>query len=321
VKIALKRVTMKASIRVTLIVAAFTLMLAGQEAKGIFPRLKDPYLGQKPPGLTPEVFALGVVSSAAHEFACSFTPDGNEFYFTRRESRESPTLIMVTKCIDGAWTRPEAAPFNDTSARADAMSFEPMVTPDGRRLYFSSDRPLAAQVGAAGPPQLNIWYVERRGDRWGAPQSPGAPFNPMKTMYISMTREGTIYTMDISQGMGHDSIAVVKNTNGRYQAAERLGPPVNGGSPSMYPFISPDETFLIFASMRPGEKIDEVLLVSTRNADWSWREPRMIDLGLKAGTPCVSPDGKYLFFSGGERGKGDIYWVSVKIIEELRPKN
>jgi hypothetical protein len=36
----------------------------------------------------------------------------------------------------------------------------------------------------------------------------------------------------------------------------------------------------------------------------------------KAGYAMLSPDGKYLFFSAG----GDIYWVSAKIIEDLRPK-
>jgi len=53
---------MKASIHVTLIVAAFTLMLAGQEAKGTFTILKGPYLGQKPPGMSPEIFALAIDS-------------------------------------------------------------------------------------------------------------------------------------------------------------------------------------------------------------------------------------------------------------------
>jgi len=60
--------------------------------------------------------------------------------------------------------------------------------------------------------------------------------------------------------------------------------------------------------------------------------------------PYVSPDGKYLFFcsfrpnpppygkhrltymeikkllDGPGNGRGDIYWVSAKIIEELKPK-
>jgi len=291
---------------------AAVITSAAQER--VVTELTGPYLGQKPPGMTPEVFAPGVVSTGAHEFAGSFSPDGREYYFTRRESRQSPTLIMVTRCVDGAWTAPEPAAFNAPAAGPNAMSFEPMVTPDGRRLYFTSDRPRAGQTGPPGPPQLNIWYVERAGDGWGAPQDAGAPFNPMQVMYVSATRSGMIYTMDISKGPAGAAIAVMKPAASGYGAPERQGPPVNDGSPSMYPFVSPDESYLIFSRMRPGEAIDQVLFVSYRNADGSWGEPRALDLGMRAGTPCVSPDGKYLFFSGGERGKGDIYWVSAEIL-------
>jgi hypothetical protein len=40
---------------------------------------------------------------------------------------------------------------------------------------------------------------------------------------------------------------------------------------------------------------------------------------MPAGLPVMSPDGKYLFFTAGERGKSDIYWVEAKFLEDLRP--
>ena len=36
------------------------------------PILQGPYLGQKPPGLTPEVFAPGIVSTEHHEWGAIF---------------------------------------------------------------------------------------------------------------------------------------------------------------------------------------------------------------------------------------------------------
>jgi len=48
--------TIKALFRATLILACLTFMLAGQKVKETFPILKGPYLGQKPPGTTPEIF-------------------------------------------------------------------------------------------------------------------------------------------------------------------------------------------------------------------------------------------------------------------------
>jgi len=278
---------------------------------------QSPYLGQKPPGTTPQVFAPGIVSTDAHEFSCSFTPDGKEFYFTRSESMQSPTLIMFSKYIDGIWTPPSPAPFNDTSgARSGGMSFEPVVTPDGRRLYFSSDRPFPGQSGPGGPPMLNIWYVEREGDRWSEPKFPGPPFNPMKTMFISMTKTGTIYTADISGGMGKDRIAVTRLKDGVYQPLEILGAPVNLGPINQYPHVAPDESYLIF-SRRDAPGGAGALFISFRAPDGSWGEPRRIDLGpLSAGQGMISPDGKYLFFTAGERRKGDIYWVEAAFLKK-----
>ena len=293
------------------------LAIAGGFPAGTGQAARGPYFGQKPPGAVPEVFAPGIVSTAAHEFACSFTPDGKEFYFTRRETPRSPTLIMVSKYIDGVWTTPEAAPFNDqSSARPASMLFEPMVTPDGRRLYFSSDRPLPEQTGAGGPPMLNIWYVELEGNDWSAPKNPGPPFNPMKTMFVSMTKTGTIYTMDISEGMGREAIAVTRPVDGVYQPLEKLAAPVNVGTGSMYPYIAPDESYLLF-SRRVEQNAGNFLFVSFRKPDGTWGEPKAIDLGpLQAGQATMSPDGKYMFFTAGERGKSDIYWVEAFFLKK-----
>jgi WD40-like Beta Propeller Repeat len=275
-----------------------------------FPVLEGPYLGQKPPGTTPEVFAPGVVSTAEHEFSCSFTPDGNEFYFTRSDPTLKQNVIMVTKLQDGVWTEPAVVPFVE-----NLMSFEPLVTPDNKRLYFTWGKPIPGQPG----PPMNIFYVEREGDGWSAAKNPGSPFNPAKAMLVSSTMDGTIYTTDISEGPGKERIAVSHKVDGEYKTLDRLGPPINGETQSMYPFIAPDESYLVFISRRPAEKINSVLCVSSRNRDGSWGDPRTIDLGMKAGLPFVTHDGKYLFFTGGEQGKSDIYWVSAKILFDEKP--
>lgn len=104
----------------------------------------------------------------------------------------------------------------------------------------------------------------------------------MKAMYVTMTAAGTIYTTDISSGMGPERIA-------------------------------PDESYLVFAR-RIGRTRDSALMVSHRNPDGSWGEPRAVDLGMTAGAATVSPDGRFLFFSGGKPPAGDIYWVSASVL-------
>jgi hypothetical protein len=160
--------------------------------------------------------------------------------------------------------------------------------------------------------------VERKGEGWSDPINPGQFLNPNKAMCVSVTLDGTIYASDISRGPGTEGIAVARLIDGKYRNLERLAAPINVGAQDMYPYIAPDENYLIFASRRQSPPSSSGLFVSFRNPDRTWGEPRAIDLGLPAGLPFVSPDGKYLFSTAGERGKSDIYWVEARFLKERK---
>jgi hypothetical protein len=174
---------------------------------------------------------------------------------------------------------------------------------------------------------MNVLYVDREKDGWGKAKNPGFPFNPAKAMHISSTSDGTIYTTDISQGPGSERIAVSRIVNGEYQELERLGPPINGETQTMHPYVAPDERYMIYSSRKPSERASFELLISFRKPDGGWSQPKAIDLGMSAGLPFVSPDGNFLFFTGAERaqsagagpGKSDIYWVSTQAIVQRTP--
>ncbi|MBN1211119.1 MAG: PD40 domain-containing protein [candidate division Zixibacteria bacterium] len=275
------------------------------------PELTGPYLGQKPPGTVPEVFAPGIVSSEAHEFSSCFSPNGKEFYFSRRHPDLNETVVMVSTLFEGVWTEPVVAPFVKKQ-----FSFEPWVTPDNKKLYFQSGVPIPGQTG----PPMNVLYVEREGDGWGEATNPGPPFNPAQAMHISSTADGTIYTTDISGGMGSECLGIIRKVDGKYLKLEKLGPPLDKLKQSMHPYIAPDESYIIFGSRQPGQQFTNVLYFSYRKADGGWSEPKEINLGINAGLPFVTGDGKYLFFTSGEQGKSDIYWVSIRILDKLKPK-
>jgi len=162
-------------------------------------------------------------------------------------------------------------------------------------------------------------YVERNKKGWGEVKDPGVPFNPGKTMHISATTDGTIYTTDISGGMGSEALGIIKKVNGEYEKLEKLGLPFNNVEKQQHPWIAPDESYIIFTVRRPGQDPVSVLFCSFRNKDGKWSEPKELKLGINAGQPFVSFDGKYLFFTSGEQSKGDIYWVSSKIIVRMIP--
>ena len=63
-----------------------------------------PYLGQKPPGSTPEVFAPDIVRSEHIEGGNTFSPDLKKFYFNRRGGNIKIIRCMSlnTKIINGS---------------------------------------------------------------------------------------------------------------------------------------------------------------------------------------------------------------------------
>ncbi len=290
--------------RSVLVILSIFLLTASLHAQEL-PVLKGPYLGQNPPGMTPEMFAPGFVSTDAHEFSCTFSPDGNEFYFARAFGKFRKKYVMVTKNVNGSWTEPEKCltQFNNEN-------FEPHITHDGQKMFF-----MGFNTSGGGPhPIIDLYYVERKDSAWGEPKRMEKPFNPGKSMFASTTMEGIIYTSD-AEKMG---IARSLPVNGEYQDYEDLGAPISIKGFNAYPFIAPDESYLIFVSDRLGREKGLRLFV-TFNVNGTWSEPREVPVGIPGGTPCVSPDGKYLFFVA-DRPIGNIYWVDSKIFRDLAPK-
>ncbi|MDH4272223.1 MAG: ankyrin repeat domain-containing protein, partial [Candidatus Aminicenantes bacterium] len=134
-----------------------------------FPKLNGPYLGQKPPGLTPEIFAPGIVSTdSAREFSGTFSPDGKEYYFFRFADGAG---MMVSQIIGDRWSAPRPASFN-----SKYIDNEPHITPDGKRMFFCSNRPYPG----SGDQRImtQVWVMERDGDTWGAPKHLGMGMMP-----------------------------------------------------------------------------------------------------------------------------------------------
>ena len=81
---------------------------------------------------------------------------------------------------------------------------------------------------------------------------------------------------------------------------------------------------MVYCSTMPGSFGEDDIYVTFKQSDGSWSKP--VNMGDKINSekaenrPYVSPDGKYFFYTSTKRGNRDIYWVDVKIIEELRPK-
>ncbi len=282
------------------------LALASGDETTQFPVLKGPYLGQKPPGMVPEMFGPGIVSMPkSWEAAVSFSPDGKELYFSRRETLDGgENRIFFMDLKDGVWTKPALAPF----AR-DVVEYEAFVAPDGRRVFFHSDRPKPPGEGAPG----TIWYSERGPGGWGEPRYLTTRINRGSIMFVTAAANNTLYfTANYDRKFG---IYRSTFTGGEYQTPEYVT--LEAGSPrGAHPFIARDESYLIFDAQPEGPGKSQ-LFVSFKK-DGKWTKAVMFGPAVNAtfteAIANVSPDGKYLFFGRNN----DIYWVDARVIEDLR---
>ena len=308
------------------------------------PRFTDragPYLGERPPGLTPELFAPGLVSTGGFERDVAITPDGREIYFGLAGPSYQYTTVVVTRLVDGRWTEPETVP---GLADPRYLNLEAALSPDGNSLFFLSTRPDSAAGVAAG--NQDIWSLTRTPTGWSPPRNLGPPVDSALPEYFpSLTRDGTIYFTREEPGSRVSSIWRARREGSGYREPEKLPRQVNSGRSQYNAFVSPDESYVIVPTDGRPDSIGGCdYYVVFRTPDDGWSEP--INLGPAVNTkgsqefsPYVSPDGKYFFFMSsrmsppdrltfrlfrnlhGQPGNGnsDIYWVDAAVIEELRP--
>src|SRR5207237_3444613 len=84
------------------------------------------------------------------------------------------------------WSKPEVAPFSGRWRDAD-----PILSLDGKRLYFVSDRPIDANPKH----DFDVWYVEKTADGWSADAYDlGPPINSDQNEYfVSEAEDGTLF--------------------------------------------------------------------------------------------------------------------------------
>ncbi len=255
-----------------------------------YPTLTGPYLGQKPPGSTPEVFAPGIVSTELYELFSAFTPDMKEFYFVRYDADDKPSMIFY-KYEDDQWSKSITGP----------KVGEPFISPDGKTMHLGSR------------------YMERTNTGWSDLKSLEAPFKDMRIMRLTASSKDTFF-FDTA---GEEPIRYSLLVNDERGEPKTLN--IDLGKHNAHPWITPDESYLIWDDQRKEGYGGADLYISFRKQDGSWGPS--INLGDKINSersdsyPTITPDGKYLLFNRNiNKDNVDIYWVDTSFIEILRPK-
>lgn len=309
-----------------------------------FPVLKGSYLGQKPPGDIPELFAPGIISTGNHEIWISISPDGREMYYTLRAGLlgQGYNVILYMYQNINDWKGPFVAPFSGRYSDKEQCIYE-----NGNKIVFNSKRPKSGQ----GEPEEveDIWTTERINGKWTEPKLLTNFDLGERRMSPCITNSGNLYFSGNYENPENQPDIYRSNfINGKYSIPEKLGGDLNSEYYEGHVFVSPDERFIIFDSNRPDGFGETDMYISFQLEDGSFS--KSVNLGEKINSashdsaPFVTFDGKFLFFFSDrsnvknysekplsyseildsinqpKNGYGDIYWVDAKIIEELKPE-
>lgn len=179
------------------------------------------YLGQAPPGITPEKFAPDIISlEGAIHGSIAFYPDGLEIYWTLclPSFPKTVPMVMYVKKIENTWTAPSMTLFSDENGAAEIS-----ISPSRDRLYFASRRPLPRDWEYQLEPGTRewgvgkVWFVEREGNNWGEPHILDRHVNE-DLNGVSATKGGTLYSSGIRR---------IRKTADGWGAVEWLRPPLD----------------------------------------------------------------------------------------------
>jgi hypothetical protein len=298
------------------------LFLKGYPQQEDLPILKGPYLGQKPPGMRPELFAADIFNSKRYGWYHSvivFSSDGNEAFWQAGRADNKKEALLTSRNVHGRWVEPQVVPLIGEGGDC------PHFSPDGRRLYFISHTRLLPGDSERKRKE-NIWVCEKISGGWSEPNPLPPIINSLDLHWqFSVDKKGNLYfgvwKVDPAtrRTLEHD-IYLSRHEDDQYTTPEKLGPEINDPACRQYsPYISPDGDYLVFSRTTKTEPITTTMNISFKNKAGAWSAPTNINeiFEMPGSNAAVTPDGKYLFFL---KAGLEIYWVDASFIEALRMK-
>jgi outer membrane protein OmpA-like peptidoglycan-associated protein len=170
----------------------------------------------------------GDVNSNLNNGPATFNKSGDTIYFSRNlivegsfkdvTARDNKLGLFVAELKDGKWTGVKEMRFNDNSWNVTT----PALSPDGRRLYFASDRP----EGHGGS---DLYYSEWKNGFWNNPVNLGDIINtPGNEAYPFVNGNGDLFfSSDNLPGKGGKDIFFTKLVDSAWITPVNLKSPVN----------------------------------------------------------------------------------------------
>jgi Tol biopolymer transport system component len=205
-------------------------------------------------------FAPGIVSTEFSEIRLTLSPDGRTALWFSRNRPGGPGGydIWMSKRTSGGWSAARPVPFN--SAQRD---FDPAFSPDGRAVFFCSDRP----GGLGGD---DIYRVAVTVDGFGVPEHLGPQVNSAGNEWAPMLSpdgRSLLFSSNGRGGAGAFDLFVAHRVSGDgFAPAAALPGELNTAANEFDATFLADNTTVVFS--RAGDfKVDTVRLLQAELRD------------------------------------------------------
>lgn len=175
----------------------------------------------------PEVFASNLQTKFNDGPVC-FNKKGDEIFITRNnidgtkvhKSKEKVVKLKIysAKSSGNEWGNLTSFQYNSNEYNCA----HPALSPDGMKLYFSSDMP-------GGQGGMDLYVCERKGSGWTTPVNMGDTVNTKgNEVFPVVMEDGTIYfSSDAHPGIGGLDIFYTREMNGQLLPVVNVGYPLN----------------------------------------------------------------------------------------------
>ncbi|KZS41375.1 hypothetical protein AWE51_21980 [Aquimarina aggregata] len=290
--------------KILLIFTVFLYLGCTKRAETLKP--KEQFLAGQVPKEIPVAFMPNLVSKDSLIHKGIFSNDYTRYYYTVSDKKFSKFDIKMIHKKNGKWSKPTIAFFN-SSYNDHGMSF----SPNGNTLYFSSTRPTDIK---GIPDTWHLWKCENINGNWSTPKFIDIPNLRNKLVsHPSVTDKGTLYFHSSNIDYSDMTIYFSNQKNGKFEDAKKVHLIPQHSNGYCTPYIAPDGTFLLYASI--GEPL--TLNISYKKND-RWSTPEQLPSAINQnnqGNPYITPDGAFLFYTHqykDDKMGWDIFWVSTK---------
>ncbi len=189
------------------------------------------------------------VNTRGNEGAQCISPDGKYLYFTACSRPKSFGSCDIYFCenIGDKWSEPQNL---GLVVNSTAWESQPSISPDGKTLYFSSNR-----LGGNGGKDL--WMTQKNENGiWSEPVNLGTGINTAKdemSPFIHPDNKTLYFSSNGHLGMGGlDIFYIRKDENGKWGKPVNIGCPINTPKDEVNLVVSPDGNKAYFSTDKLG---------------------------------------------------------------------